>query len=146
MASYLDHCGANMLFPHVPIYVQRREYAATQEPGYTVKAWIDFPKANYQMLDGDNEVLPGIELISTPGHTVGHQSVVLTTREGPIILAGQAICSSREYERIRTARSLLADDPPSDPGAYLASALRLIDLGPQYVFFSHDRSVWQPAP
>ena len=33
----------------------------------------------------------GIRVIATPGHTVGHQSLVVATTRGDVVLAGQAV-------------------------------------------------------
>jgi len=95
--------------------------------------------------DGDHELQEDIRILATPGHTPGHQSVVVDTSAGTVVLVGQAIYSVHEFEHIRATRTLPPGDPPPDPAAYLASALRLIDLEPQHVFFSHDAAVWHRA-
>ena len=57
---HFDHCGGNRLFPGVPIHVQRAEYEATRTPHYTVREWVDFPGACYELHDGAAEILQGI--------------------------------------------------------------------------------------
>jgi glyoxylase-like metal-dependent hydrolase (beta-lactamase superfamily II) len=141
---HLDHCGNNMTFPGVPIFVQTTEYEVARQPNYTIPEWVDFEGAEYAVLDGDAQVADGVRIISTPGHTPGHQSLVLDTKDGPVALAGQAIYSRAEYDHIRATGTLLEDDPPPDPARYLASATRLMELRPQRVYFSHDRAVWSP--
>ena len=42
---HFDHCGANSLFPEMPIHVQATEYAAAHEAGYTHLPWVDFEGA-----------------------------------------------------------------------------------------------------
>ena len=76
-----DHCGGNPLFPGVPIYVQTVEYEAAQRGGreYTVPDWVDFPGAALVTIDGDAPVSDGIRILSTPGHTSGHQTLVVET-------------------------------------------------------------------
>src|SRR5712691_9148996 len=44
--------------------------------------WFDFMNARFELLDGDTEVLPGLAVITTPGHTAGHQSVVVQAADG----------------------------------------------------------------
>ena len=86
---HFDHCGGNRLFPGIPIHVQRRELAdARNEDNYTVREWVDFPGATYVEHDGEAEILPGIRLVPAPGHTAGHQIVVVETDEGPVVLGG----------------------------------------------------------
>lgn len=139
---HFDHCGNNPLLPEVPIFVQEPELAAAREPRYTVPDWVDFPGATYRVIDGEARVRPGIRVVATPGHTTGHQSLVLDHRDGPVVLAGQAIYSRAEYEHLVEHGTLLPDDPQPDATAYLASAQHLIGLRPRHVHFSHDPAVW----
>ena len=86
---HFDHCGGNRLFPGVPIHVQRRELAAAlTEDVYTIREWVDFPGATYVEHDGEVEILPGVRLLPAPGHTEGHQIVVVETDEGSVVLGG----------------------------------------------------------
>lgn len=140
---HFDHCGNNRRFPGVPIYAQAAEYQAAREPYYTVPEWVDFEDAEYVVIDGDARVAAGVRVLSTPGHSPGHQSLVFDTADGLVALAGQAIYSKREYQHLQTARTVADDDPPSDPMRYLASATRLIELQPRRVHFSHDPSIWE---
>lgn len=139
---HFDHCGNNHLLPGIPIYTQARELDLARSQRYTVPDWIDFPGAEYRLVDGDTRVSAGIRIIATPGHTGGHQSVVLDQADRPIVLAGQAIYSKTEYEYIAEHGMLTDDDPPPDPGGYLASANRILGLRPRRVHFSHDVAIW----
>ena len=94
------------------------------------------------MLDGEARVASGVRVISTPGHSPGHQSLLVDTKDGAVALAGQAIYSKSEYEYIRETGTTTDEDPPPDPAQYLSSATRLIGLRPHRVYFSHDRAVW----
>jgi N-acyl homoserine lactone hydrolase len=97
---HFDHCGGNRLFPGVPIHVQRRELldARTQE-NYTIPEWVDFEGATYVEHDGEAEILPGVRLLPAPGHTAGHQIVVVETDEGPVVLGGDVGYSFEEIGR-----------------------------------------------
>lgn len=139
---HFDHCGNNMRFPGVPIYVQAAEYEAARRPDYTVPEWVDFEGADYAIVEGDTQVASGVRVMPTPGHTPGHQSLIIDTREGTVALAGQAIYSMAEYAHIRTTGVALEGDPPPDPAGFLASVARLLELEPRRLYFSHDRSVW----
>lgn len=140
---HFDHSGGNSLFPGVPIHVQRAEREAARGPRYTIPEWVEFQGARYIEHAGDVEILPGVQILSTPGHTPGHQSLLVETEDGPVILAGQAVYDAAEWEHIHATGALTGDDPPPDPAAYLASALRLVALDPVYVHFGHDRQVWE---
>lgn len=140
---HFDHCGGNRLFPEVPIYVQANEYEAAQQARFTVAEWFDFPGACYVQITGDVEISNGVWILSTPGHTPGHQSVLLDANNGPVLVAGQAIYSAAEYEYIRQMHELPLQERTNDSGTYLASARRLIELNARRVLFSHDTAAWE---
>jgi N-acyl homoserine lactone hydrolase len=142
---HFDHCGNNTRFPGVPIYVQTSEYEAARRPNYTVPEWVDFEGADYAIVDGDTQVADGVRVMSTPGHTRGHQSLVINTSSGTVALAGQAVYSIAEYEHIRMTGTAPEDDPQPDPAEYLKSAARIIELEPRRVYFSHNRAVWDAS-
>jgi N-acyl homoserine lactone hydrolase len=73
----------------VPIHVQARELAdARSLENYTIREWVDFDGATYVEHEGEAEVLPGIRLLPAPGHTDGHQAVVVETDAGTNVLGG----------------------------------------------------------
>jgi N-acyl homoserine lactone hydrolase len=85
---HFDHCGGNRLFPGVPIHVQARELADARSLEYTIREWVDFDGATYVEHEGEAEVLPGIRLLPAPGHTDGHQVVVVEADAGTHVLGG----------------------------------------------------------
>jgi N-acyl homoserine lactone hydrolase len=94
---HFDHCGGNRLFPGVPIHVQARELAdARSLDDYTIREWVDFDGAMYVEHVGEVEPLPGIRLLPAPGHTDGHQVVVVETDAGTNVLGGDVGVSFRE--------------------------------------------------
>jgi N-acyl homoserine lactone hydrolase len=97
---HFDHCGGNRLFPGVPIHVQARELAAARaEPDYTIPEWVDFPGATYVEHEGEAEIAPGVRVVPAPGHTDGHQIVVVDGGDGPVVLGGDVAYSFRELGR-----------------------------------------------
>lgn len=141
---HADHGGQNLLFPGRPIFAQRREWAMVHEPDYTVPEWVDAPGLSYELLDGEAEVAPGLRLVPTPGHAPGHQSLVVETPEGTVLVAGQAILTIAEWEGSTDERR--SGEPPEGDErreAYAASAARLRAIDPIRVHFVHDPSVWE---
>ena len=65
---------------------------------YTIREWVDFAGATYVEHEGEVELLPGIRLLPAPGHTDGHQVVVVATGEGPVVLGGDVGTSFRELD------------------------------------------------
>ncbi len=80
---HFDHAGGVSLIPRsVPIYVQRREWDAGTDSAAIAKNFFlprdyEGAEAQVRLVDGDHDLLGdgSITLLSTPGHTPGHQSV-----------------------------------------------------------------------
>ncbi len=121
---HFDQCGGNRLFAGVPIYVQRLEREAARAEDYTIPEWVDFDGARYVEVEGEEELLPGVRVVPTPGHTPGHQSVLVETDAGLIVVGGDVAYSWSEF-----------DDPAN-------AAARMLDrLAPRRIWLAHD-----PAP
>lgn len=138
---HFDHAGQNDRLPGgPPIFVQASEWVMVHEPDYTIAEWIDVPGLTYEVVDGEVEVAPGLRLLPTPGHTRGHQSLVIETPEGPVVLAGQAVQGVHEWVGEEPSG---VPEPGSDRhDAYLDSVARLRAFGPVRVHFAHDPEVW----
>ena len=137
---HVDHAGQNSAFGGIPIYVQPVEWEVAHTAEHTILDWIDLPGADYRPIAGDHEPVDGIRVVATPGHTVGHQSLVVTTARGDVVLAGQALYTPGEWAGDAEAREGRSRAP--DPTAYDRSVERLKALDPVEVAFAHDREVW----
>ena len=142
---HLDHCGGNPLFPGTPIFAQRAEYEASNSLEYTLPEIVDFDGLKLELHEGDADIASGVRTIPTPGHTLGHQSWLVDTREGRVLIAGQAMNDASEYGRaalawrIRRSGSEEAPEPPP-------WVRRVQELDVRRVLFAHDPSVWEPIP
>ena len=88
---HFDHCGGNPLLAGRPVFCQRTELTtARTAESYTVPELVDHTGVSYQELDGETEILPGVIIVPTPGHTAGHQSLVVRCDDGTVVLAGQS--------------------------------------------------------
>ena len=90
--------------------------------------------------DGDVELLPGVRLVATPGHSPGHQSLLVDDADGRTAIVGQALWSRAEWD----GSDAVADSGAAsawDPVAYRSSVERLRAFEPDVVLFGHDRSV-----
>ena len=125
---HADHCGGNHLFAGTPILVQRVELEdALHEEGYTLREWVQAPGVEYVEVDGEREVLPGVRLLATPGHTRGSQIVVVDTEDGPVVIAGDTAVWDGELEE------------PTTEGQRLIRS-----LDPVAVWLAHAQNPWRP--
>jgi N-acyl homoserine lactone hydrolase len=137
---HFDHCGQNAVFKQAAFYVQRAEVSRAQLESRELYDWFDFMNARFELLDGDTEVLPGLSVITTPGHTVGHQSVVVQAADGTShVLIGDAAYTPRLY--LGPADEDLPPGQASDPAAWRDSLRRIRATGAGQVHFCHHTDV-----
>jgi glyoxylase-like metal-dependent hydrolase (beta-lactamase superfamily II) len=137
---HFDHCGQNAVFPHAACYVQRVELDRAKRESPQLYDWFDFMNARFELLDGDAEVLPGLSVIATPGHTAGHQCVVARTGDGNTdVMIGDAAYTPRLY--LGAPDEDLPDGQASDPAAWKRSLQRIRSTGAGRVHFCHHTDV-----
>jgi glyoxylase-like metal-dependent hydrolase (beta-lactamase superfamily II) len=142
---HFDHCGGNTLLSGKPILVQDVELAAARQGDYTLDELVDFPGATYKEIAGEAEVWPGVWIVPTPGHTDGHQSLVVRQSDGTVILAGQAHDFASHFTADHLARHARLQGLEQPLPTYRPWLERLIEFDPRRVLFAHDCSVWEPS-
>lgn len=95
-----DHTFYMDKFKNAKFYSQRTEYEFAMDPIPLYYKSYEHPALGvtrpfeglpFELLDGDEEVMKGIRVLLTPGHSPGHQAVEVDTKDGTYILAGDAI-------------------------------------------------------
>lgn len=100
---HVDHAGGLNQFPNARFYVQKAElqfavtapeFKFTTHGHYYPDTVVDMVRLAYgervAILDGDQELFPGIHVFHTPGHTPGHQCVTVQTETGMVTIMGDA--------------------------------------------------------
>jgi glyoxylase-like metal-dependent hydrolase (beta-lactamase superfamily II) len=140
---HFDHCGGNPQLAGRPVFVQAGELAeARNTADYTLPELVE--GGGFEELAGESEVLPGVFLVPTPGHTSGHQSLIVRRADGAVILAGQSHDTASEYAADRLSWRAQHDTHgrPLPEGPVWME--RLQDFDPRVVYFAHDHSIWVP--
>jgi len=142
---HIDHCGGNPRFPDTPIFAQQVEFdAAHREEDYPIVGLYDFPDARYELHGGEADVAKGIRVVPTPGHTPGHQSLIVETEVGRVVLAGQAVNGATDFSRAQYASELRRSG--SDEEVIVPVWIeRLQEFDPVLVLFAHDNATWAPV-
>ena len=139
---HFDHCGGNPSLPDATFLVQRAEYEAAKRfpEEYAPRDYAP-AGATYEFLEGPHTVCPGVELIPTPGHTLGHQSVLVRFDERTVILAADAIVLRETLEGVQGVWR--------DPVAGAESVRRLVRLADAEnaeLLVGHDPDAWAQWP
>ena len=142
---HFDHCGGNPGLAGRPIFTQRVELeTARTAADYTLPELVDAAGLRYEVLDGEAEVLPGVLVLPTPGHTAGHQSVVVRRRDGTVVIAGQSHDTAAGYGADVLAWRARNDRHGHGLPSFPDWIERLQQLDPARVVFAHDHAVWEP--
>lgn len=125
-------------------WCSRRSWLALDSPSTPFPSWVEFPGAFYEEIDGEVELVPGVWIVPTPGHTAGHQSVVARCGDGTIILAGQAHDTASAYAAELCAAEAQREGARDGLPSIRAWIERLQDFDPRRIVFAHDSSVVEP--
>jgi glyoxylase-like metal-dependent hydrolase (beta-lactamase superfamily II) len=87
-----DHRFGLELFEGVPWWMAQAGLAEWRERSPEDARWID------RFHPAEERLPPGIELYPTPGHTLGHHSLIADTRWGPLVVTGDAAMNVEFYE------------------------------------------------
>jgi len=137
---HFDHCGQNSVFKHAAFHVQRTELDRARRESPELAGWFDFMNARFELLDGDTEILPGLSVLATPGHTSGHQSVLVRSADGLAdVLIGDAAYQPRQY--LNPESDDLPEGQARDLAAWRDSVGRVKAVAPDRVHFCHHSDV-----
>jgi N-acyl homoserine lactone hydrolase len=134
--THPDHVGNVELFPRVPVLIQRAEY----EWAFGQEKKPFKPEHPVTKLEGDKDVFGdgSVRIVSTPGHTPGHQSLLVhLPKTGWVVLSGDAVHFQSNWEA-RRAPSINTDKEQT-----LASMQRLGDLMAErhaQLWINHDKA------
>lgn len=120
---HMDHIYNTSKCKNAVIYVQEKELEFALDPHPIFE--IVYPreaikKLNFEVIKGDQTILPGIAVMLVPGHTPGGQAVVVDTAKGKAVISG--FCSIMENfnppEDVKTKVSPFASYPVIAPGIH----------------------------
>jgi N-acyl homoserine lactone hydrolase len=143
---HYDHAGGAELFPGSELVAQKDEYSYAHYPAsffasFYYRKNFDLPGYRWRLLDGDAELVPGVTVLRTDGHTPGHQSLMVELPEtGAVILTGDACYWNEHVEKERVPGVVW------NPTLALHSIKRLKTLARltrATIFPSHDPVFWK---
>ncbi len=134
--THPDHIGNVELFPQVMLLVQKAEYEWPSPLGVGRFK----PEHPVTKLEGDHDVFGdgSVTIVATPGHTPGHQSLLVKLpKTGALVLSGDAVHFKSNWENRRVPSN------NTDKDQTLASMQRIADLLAKekaQLWINHDRA------
>jgi glyoxylase-like metal-dependent hydrolase (beta-lactamase superfamily II) len=153
--AHWDHADGTDLFPKAQVWIQKDEYAY-----YTGEAWqpggkhggIDpedvdvFLKTNIagrlHLVDGDQEILPGIRVYIGGKHTWQSQYVSVTTRSGTVVLASDNMYLYENLEK----HAPIAQTLDRESNLRAQDRMKTIATKPELIVPGHDPAVLTRFP
>jgi 4-pyridoxolactonase len=143
---HFDHCGGNKHLTRATTYLHEAEIREARSPepfevlGYADRSW-DHPGATFSLLSGDVQLADGVHLFATPGHTIGHYSLLVEVdgRERPLLFMADVAYTPDAYARDHQAGF------HHDPVAGVRSIRRVKRIAREHdaeIFFTHDMEVF----
>lgn len=143
---HLDHAGNLRLFKHAKVFVHRKDFEfglvmthRTPDPnahGAYIRADLEVP-VEFTLVEEDFELLPGIEIVTLPGHTPGVLGMIVhLQKEGTLIFPMDAV-----YERRNLGPPARLSGIVYDSLSFIKSIEKVRKLASRYngrVMFSHD--------
>jgi glyoxylase-like metal-dependent hydrolase (beta-lactamase superfamily II) len=134
--SHPDHIGNVGLFPHAMLLVQKAEYEWPTPFG----AGRFKPEQPVTKVEGDHDVFGdgSVTILATPGHTPGHQSLLVKLpKTGALVLSGDAVHFKSNWEN----RGVPSNN--TDKDQTLASMQRIADVLAKekaQLWINHDKA------
>jgi 4-pyridoxolactonase len=138
---HFDHVGGNRFITkgktvlHSKELNQGHNFEPFERLGYSDTQW-DHPDANFDTIEGDVEFAKGLRLLETPGHTIGHYSLLVErANDKPMLFTFDATYTRENLDKEINSGFHI------DPVAGVRSIRRLKQIGAERdvdFFFSHD--------
>lgn len=147
---HYDHIGNVRRFPRAHLWFQKAELAFWAGPGARDAALVEPGEIQHLaaradeagVLDGDAQIVPGVDVVLVGGHTPGQQMVIVEGDGRRIVLASDA---AHFYEEIESKRPyIIADDPAAMLATY--ERLRSEQASGSVVVAGHDPAVLTRFP
>jgi 4-pyridoxolactonase len=146
---HFDHVGGDHLVSGATVFVHRQELRQARVPesfeslSYSDQRFCG-PETEVKLIEGDTEVLPGVWMLETPGHSAGHCSVLLKGDSGASLL----LCGDATYTRANLEQTVISGFH-IDPVRSVRSIHRLQKLatdGDRRLWFPHDMDEFESYP
>lgn len=146
---HCDHAGGNQFFTDSIFLVQSKEIECATNPEHEEKGYIradwDHP-LKYQEVEGELDIYGdgSLILIPMPGHTWGHQILLVRLRQhGTVILSGDCVPCIENYIQVKTSRTNIDD---TEALRSIKKLHKLVEEKSALLIHGHDPIQWKQIP
>lgn len=136
--THIDHVGHMDLCPHAPILIAQAERALPRPLYWSGKPTLEWPQADFVLVEDDFTLGPDFDVLLCPGHAPGQLAFMIELPDtGAILLTSDAISRAAEIDE-EFAGSW-------DVPLAIHHGARLMDLAKQRdatVIFGHSPEQW----
>jgi len=115
--AHEDHVQLARKYPKAKLIIQKAELEFARNP-HPIQQFTYQPKLieglNFEVIEGDKQIVDGVSVMLTPGHSPGGQSVIVDTAKGKAVITG-CCCVRGNFE------------PPKELGVEVISTGIVID-------------------
>jgi glyoxylase-like metal-dependent hydrolase (beta-lactamase superfamily II) len=154
---HFDHAGGIvtafldkdiLTFPNAKYWIQKDEWDIAKKPDSTNLAAYAFEHqlalleatGDVELIQGEQEIAPGVRCIKTGGHTIGHQAVSVETDDGYYIYAGDIVATKFHSSLAITSAYDVCRADTVESKKMLYSRLRERD---GTLLLNHDPKIWE---
>ncbi len=129
---HLDHCANSRLFKNARHIVQEDELKAAFSTHPMAKRFYYVPDLikgiRFETIKGDKEIVEGISVMLTPGHSPGSQSMLIHTKKGKVVITGMCTIAENFEPPEEWLKPFVIPGICTDPIALYDSMKRIIEV------------------
>lgn len=148
-----DHCFYMEKFTNAEFYVSEKEYHFAMDPIPLYYKSYEAPQLGIvrpfegiemNLVNGETEIMPGVRMFDTPGHSVGHMTVEVDTACGKYLCVGDAVFI---MDNLKPIPELNYDITPPNRFSNIVETWKSIELikeraeSEDRILTCHDRSM-----
>jgi N-acyl homoserine lactone hydrolase len=148
---HFDHCGRNGPFAGATTLVQAAELEAARQPGRTTYVGVPLDEVEagcIQLVDGAHDIFGDgtVVCVPTPGHTAGHQSLLVRASDRPGSESAFLVGDACYLRRMLTDGILPPFAHDADRQRHSYGILARHEHDGARLLFSHDVDHWDRVP
>jgi glyoxylase-like metal-dependent hydrolase (beta-lactamase superfamily II) len=143
---HFDHAGGNQFFTTATFLISKKEMECARNPEYEGKGYFSSDwdhLLNYNEIEGELDIYRdgSLILIPLPGHTRGHQGLLIRLKkQGTIILSGDSVPLQENFLQLKISRNNMDNNQAL---MTIQNLHKLVEKEKAFLIHGHDPSQWE---